>query len=81
MWDLNSAKEIQKLTGMENAVTAIALDENTVVTTSTGMKDAMNKFNAKQKIKVKKEKPEEKKEENKEAPSADNADKSDKTEA
>ena len=42
MWDLNSAKEIQKLTGMENAVTAIALDENTVVTTSTGMKDAMN---------------------------------------
>ena len=29
------------MSGMENAVTAIALDDETVVATSTGMKDAM----------------------------------------
>ena len=61
--------------GIDNASQAVG------IFISLGMKDAMNKFNAKQKIKVKKEKPEEKKEENKEAPSAVNADKSDKTDA
>ena len=55
--------------GIDNASQAVG------IFISLGMKDAMNKFNAKQKIKVKKEKPEEKKEENKETPSSGNADK------
>ena len=35
-------REVSKMDGMENAVTAAALDDTTIVTTSTGVKDAMS---------------------------------------
>lgn len=40
VWDINFLQETYAMTGMENAVTAAAISSTTVVTTSTGMKDA-----------------------------------------
>ena len=40
MWDINTLREIDCIGGMENAVTAAAIDDTTIITTSTGVKDA-----------------------------------------